>query len=328
MLNKFVANNKSVYPIIFKGNFGMLESINCYLYEHNDFLTLIDAGINTREFQDYFEEQLTSYGFEIMDIDQIILTHHHSDHIGLVNYIVKQKSIPVYAHHLAIPRLLLKAEYQIQKIDFFSQLYTRYGCMELAESRLKKIKKTMDNSQLYRVNTDVLPLYEGIELGDLKIIEAPGHSIDSIMLYDEDAKWLFVGDVLIKQGSTNALIDHDEKGSLIPSVLQHKTSIEKCLKLNANYIFPGHHQIYSTIHEVVEYNISRINYKLDRLVAKIEEGNNSVTKLVHSIYGKRVDKEAALILSEVIGYLYYAEILLLIKPILKNGCLSFEKNVN
>ncbi|MFB4162934.1 MBL fold metallo-hydrolase [Alteribacillus sp. JSM 102045] len=46
---------------------------------------------------------LRENGFSLLDIDQILLTHHHIDHIGLINRIISEHPIPVYAHTHSIP---------------------------------------------------------------------------------------------------------------------------------------------------------------------------------------------------------------------------------
>lgn len=40
---------------------------------------------------------LSHLGLSIHDIDQIVLTHHHTDHTGLLNRVLDRHPIPVYA---------------------------------------------------------------------------------------------------------------------------------------------------------------------------------------------------------------------------------------
>lgn len=314
MINYIKNGNKSVYPVIYPIN-NSLKSINCYLYKHNNTLTMIDAGINTEDFKHYFEQQLKQFDFKLSDIDQIVLTHHHSDHIGLVNWITEQYNIPVYAHSLSIPRLHLTDDYQLQKIAFFTELYKHFGCLELAATRMEKMKATYENSHLHRINCEITPLYDCNRIGDLQVLETPGHSLDSVALYDADTNWLFAGDLLLSHGTSNALIDHDSVGQLLPTVTQFLSSLKKCQALDINYVFSGHQSIFSDIEKVIENNISKIDYKFNRLIGKIEEGNSTITQLAFSIYGNRVQKEETLILSDIIGYISYAESLGKIKCI-------------
>ncbi|MEG0386069.1 MAG: MBL fold metallo-hydrolase [Solibacillus sp.] len=321
----YINEDKQVYPIIFEMNYGQLRSINCYLYRHGSKLTLIDAGLDIPEYRLFFEAQLAAYGFRIGDIDQILLTHHHEDHIGLVNYIVQQNEIPVYAHTLALPRLYFTEEYQVQKKMFFSQLYRQYGCEEVAQQRLLKMQQTMENSEHIKIKTAITALHHHDILDDLQVIAVPGHSPDSIMFYDQYTKWLFVGDLVMYKGTTNALIDLNEEGQLLPTVMQYRKSLERCLKYDVSTVFAGHQQVFSDLPEVIQKNIARIKFKLNRVTKKVKEGNETILQLASAIYGDRMKNETTLILSEIIGYTIYAEMMGEVKRAQKENGWHFYK---
>lgn len=126
-----------------------MTNINCYLYESQNRLTLIDGGLDSAEYEMFFHQKLAEYGLNLMDIDQIILTHHHIDHIGMVNKIIEKKPIPVIAHFTAIERLTLTEQYQHSKIQFFEELYAYYGCEDLLKTRIEKMYKTLHNEKVY-----------------------------------------------------------------------------------------------------------------------------------------------------------------------------------
>lgn len=299
---------KSVYPIIFEVNYGQMKSINCYLFDDGQKLTLIDGGIDLPVFKDFFDAKLKEYGFTYENIDQIILTHHHGDHIGMVNHITKNRVLPVYAHQLALERLYLTEDYQLQKKEFFMKLYDEYGGQHLAKSRFDKMAETFEKTEFLKIKSIVQPLRQGDIIQGLEVTEVPGHSPDSILLYDKETKWLFCGDLVLYTGTSNALVDHDEAGELLPTVVQYKNSLEKCLEFDVAMVFAGHQRPYDNLNEIVEKNLQRIDYKINRIVEKVSEGHRSALQLATAIYGDRVEKEFSLIMSEIIGYLTYAEL--------------------
>lgn len=284
-----------------------MKSINCYLYEDSQTLTLIDAGIDFPAFHDFFDAKLAEYGFKLEDIDQIFLTHHHGDHVGMVNRLVARKEIPVYAHHSAIERLHLNEEYQLQKRDFFMKIYEEYGGQQLAKPRLEKMAKTLEKTELLKIKVPIIALHDGDVIQGLQVKEVPGHSPDSILFYDPQAKWLFIGDLVLHTGTTNALIDHDQNGELLPTVMQYRQSLKSCLTYDVEMVFAGHQRPFSNLYEIVEKNLDRIAFKLNRITEKVAAGHDTALALASAIYGERVDKEFPLIISEVIGYLTYAE---------------------
>ncbi|SPU09085.1 metal-dependent hydrolase [Bacillus licheniformis] len=58
--------------------------VNIYLLR-GEALTLVDAGPNTKEAAAVLKSELAEQGLSLSDIDQVVLTHHHADHAGLLN---------------------------------------------------------------------------------------------------------------------------------------------------------------------------------------------------------------------------------------------------
>src|SRR5918994_4747198 len=71
------------------------EMVNFYLVEADGGLTLVDAGLPA--FLDELEELLRSRGRTVADIDALLLTHAHGDHVGIAEK-VRQAGVPVRIH--------------------------------------------------------------------------------------------------------------------------------------------------------------------------------------------------------------------------------------
>src|SRR6476620_4392895 len=81
------------------------------------------------------------------------------------------------------------------------------------------------------------------QLCGFDILEIPGHAPDQVAFYNKECKWLFAGDLLIKNISSNAFIEPDYDGIRTKSLIQQKQSLEKCLSLNVELVFSGHGMI-------------------------------------------------------------------------------------
>lgn len=66
--------------------------VHVYLLK-GDVLSLVDAGVRTKEAWEALVLQLKQLGYSPNDIEQHILTHHHPDHIGLVGEFPRAHSI-------------------------------------------------------------------------------------------------------------------------------------------------------------------------------------------------------------------------------------------
>lgn len=303
----FTSGNKTVYPFIFDVDYGAMKSINCYIIDDGHTKILIDGGIARDPYYEFFTAQLTTYGLSYDCIDTIILTHHHEDHIGIVNEVLAIKEVPIYAYNSAIERLQFDEAYLKNKLLFFEQLYKDYGCYDKARDRLDKLKQTIQNGKHKKINANIIPLYVGDIVNGLEVIHMPGHSPDSILLYDNETKWAFSGDLVFKYGTSNALIDFDKNKALLPTVQQQMNSLRKCQQLSISMMFPGHQLPFADYVEVTQFYIDRIEQKCHRLVAAIREGNTTVLELAYAIYGEKTDQVFSLVMSEVIGYVMYAQ---------------------
>ena len=70
--------------------------INCYLIEEGNDLTLVDGGLPG--FRGQLDSYLRSRGRSVGDITAVILTHGHSDHVGMVEGVRTDAPAPVYVH--------------------------------------------------------------------------------------------------------------------------------------------------------------------------------------------------------------------------------------
>lgn len=65
---------------------------NCCLIEHNDTSVLIDAGLSGKE----IETRMNSLGKSLENVDAVIITHAHRDHVCGAGIISRKYHLPVY----------------------------------------------------------------------------------------------------------------------------------------------------------------------------------------------------------------------------------------
>jgi len=77
------------------------SSGNCLLVRSSGANVLLDAGISTRR----IGSALTQMGLNWQDIDGVLITHEHSDHICGLKTLLKYYHIPLYAPHTVAARV-------------------------------------------------------------------------------------------------------------------------------------------------------------------------------------------------------------------------------
>jgi hydroxyacylglutathione hydrolase len=154
-------------------------------------------------------ENLEKLSISPSDIDLVIITHAHPDHMEAVRAFVGTSTLIVFS---ALEHPFVKA--------VASRFDTGPGVMEL--------------------EPDIL-LQEGtLEVGDLtfQVYHTPGHSPGSVCLYWSEKKALFTGDVVFNEGIGRTDLPGGNGENL-------KESIRKLARLDIDYLLPGHGQILS-----------------------------------------------------------------------------------
>jgi glyoxylase-like metal-dependent hydrolase (beta-lactamase superfamily II) len=181
--------------------------VNCYLIE-DDPLTLIDAGPNSAISLTAMEAALREHGRGVEQLERIVVTHQHIDHIGLVQILAERSGAEVCALDALAPWL---ADYrrQMEENDRFSaEIMLRNGIPEDVVHALRAVSASFRAwGAAARVTR---PLAEGELLRfasrGWRVLHRPGHSPSDTVFYDEDSCEMFGGDHLIKHISSNPLL--------------------------------------------------------------------------------------------------------------------------
>ena len=100
--------------------------VNCYLID-DDPLTLVDVGPNSGESLTALEAALREHGHRVEDLERIVITHHHSDHLGLVGILAERSGAEVCALDLLAPVVEDFAAYAERNDELAQALMRRHG---------------------------------------------------------------------------------------------------------------------------------------------------------------------------------------------------------
>lgn len=314
---------RSVMPVCYPTKHG-LKSFNFYLIEDEGKLSLIDAGINTDKCFDFLNQSMNECGYAMTDLSEIIITHNHEDHVGLVNRITDLHDVPVYAPLKSIHRLKRNQEFFQMRIGFYEQMYKEMGCGDYGKGQIEKLKQAFLRNQDKNIQADIIPLEGSDVINSLDVIETPGHSPDHLIFHDRQRKQLFSGDFLIKHISSNALVEPDEDGNRLKTVLQQEQSLLACKELDVEVAYPGHGDIIEEYQDLVEQRIHGIQAKAGRFLNYVEQGMTTANDIAKACYKNKYEKEFPLVMSEVIGHLDYLEEHNKVQKERKNGVWHYE----
>lgn len=185
---------------------GRGKSSHSYVIKGSRGNVLIDSGLDSNF--PYLQDSLASIGIKVRDINIVINTHEHFDHIGANRYF--QESAIIAAHRFAANKMALN--------DRFVTLY-----------------KSGDINELSLHVHLWLESKSRIDLGDftLDIIHTPGHTSGSICIYEPEKKFMFTGDTLFAGGILSFIAESGSLGDYINSLRILETRRIK-------EIYPGH----------------------------------------------------------------------------------------
>lgn len=206
---------------------------------------LVDTGFN------YLAEQFFQTVCD-KNIEQIVNTHHHEDHVG-ANYLFEQRrQLQAFAHVDALP-LIAKPPVKLKPY----------------------------RNVVWGVPQPAHPRAIGAKLSTAKynfqVLHLPGHSPDHIGLYEPQQGWLFSGDLFLSVKVRVLRADEDIAASI--------ASLRQAVALPLQYLFCGSGKILAHPAEVLQKKLAFYEELQGRAMALHQKGWE-LDKIRDAVLGK------------------------------------------
>jgi glyoxylase-like metal-dependent hydrolase (beta-lactamase superfamily II) len=286
--------------------------VNCYLIEDEP-LTLIDTGPNSGKSLDELEQALAAHGRSIEELELIMITHQHMDHLGLLEILARRSGADIAALDLLGPYL---EDFRLSVMaddEFSQQIMRRHGIPADLATVLGAV------GAAFRAFGSRAHVTRGLRDGDsvvlrdraLQALHRPGHSPSDTVFWDAERQILIGGDHLLAHISSNPLVSRPLDGSAVAAVGAGRpralvTYIESLLatrELPARLVLPGHGEPIADHRELIDERLQLHRRRAQRILRIIEPRPLTAYEIALEMWGNVAVTQAYLTLSEVLGHL-------------------------
>ena len=279
--------------------------VNCYLLE-DDPLTLVDTGPNSGKSLDELQRQLDDAGHAIEDLELVVITHQHIDHLGLVEIIASRSGAEVAAIDVVVPFVERYGDDTERDDEFAGGLMRRYGIPEDVVSALRSVSASFRGWGAPAKVTRPLADGELLELRDreLEVQLRPGHSPSDTVFWDANRRILICADHLIAHISSNPLLARPLDGSddRPRALITYLSSLARTRELPARILLPGHGEPITDHAALIDERYELHRRRAGKLAKLIAKRPRTAYELAQELWGNVAVTQAFLTLSEVVGH--------------------------
>jgi glyoxylase-like metal-dependent hydrolase (beta-lactamase superfamily II) len=163
---------------------------NWYIVEDGDALTIVDAGVPTSWRS--FLEALTTLGRRPADVQALVLTHAHFDHLGFAERAREELGIPVYVHENDVPLTRHPLQYSHERARSY-YFATQVQALPMVASFIR-------NRAFWPPPVREVRRYADGPLdvpGTPSVLFTPGHTLGHCALHFPERDAVIAGDALV-----------------------------------------------------------------------------------------------------------------------------------
>ena len=239
---------------------------NAYLLDEGAETVLIDSGDSTDVSRDQLRSTLQESGHTFADIDRILLTHWHGDHVGLAGEIQAAGGATVHVHAADAPLVRGDADAWDDLQASWRTYLNEWG---VPEAKREELYEHLPGREFVSTTPTVEPITDGAQftIGDTHLTarHAPGHAA-GLCIYERDDGVAFSGDALLPKytpnvGGADVRVDRP--------LAKYLATLDAIVTADYDRVWPGHRDVINAptdrAREIIHHHEERSLRVLDAL---------------------------------------------------------------
>jgi glyoxylase-like metal-dependent hydrolase (beta-lactamase superfamily II) len=225
-----------------------LRHVNAYLLAHGQELALFDTGLNTPQAYETLIKDLSGIGFTVKDIQQIYITHVHTDHCSMAGLLQKESGAQIHLSPVAFEEYqhFHQADPAVTQLRKF---YSRQGMpsplIDLVIEEYEDVRGIITEFHGDHFFSD----RERCEFGDWKfdVVHTPGHATGHVCFFFRERGFLLSGDHVLPYIAPILSPDIFNNDDL--PLAAYLNSLRAIEHLPVSVVYPGHGTSFNDVRE-------------------------------------------------------------------------------
>jgi glyoxylase-like metal-dependent hydrolase (beta-lactamase superfamily II) len=247
-------------------------------------------------------------GVRVEDVELILATHHHLDHVGLVSTIQRRSGARIAVLEVTAGYMERYAERTAMERRFSRALMAHHGVPAAVIADTDGFWEYVVNSS-ERFDADVrLRHGDRVRAGgrDLRVLARPGHSTSDTLFVDDADHLAFVGDHLLARISSNTEIyPADEPDGTRPRArIDYLGSLRRTATMPLKRLLTGHGRPVTAHRQLVAARLEEHQRRCRRIAAILADGPCTAFAIAAGLWSQATLAEQPLfVVWEVLGHL-------------------------
>jgi glyoxylase-like metal-dependent hydrolase (beta-lactamase superfamily II) len=293
-------------PIAIPLPLAYVGTVNAWLLR-GDPITLIDTGPREEGALAALEAGLRRHGLRLEDVELVLATHHHLDHVGLAATLQRAGATVAMLDRTAHYVARYAAEVEADR-RFAHALLRHHGVPEPlvadGEELWQYIRATTEGVRADRRLTDGDRVRAGGRT--LRVIDRPGHSTTDTLFVDDRDMLAFAGDHLLATISSNTEICPPARArdGRARSRLRYLAGLELTAAMPVTRLLTGHGAPVAEPGRLVDTRLAEHRRRCERILAILGGGPRTAFEIAGGLWsGRTVAEQTLLVVWEVVGHL-------------------------